>query len=64
MGATALEADVAALSRRGRVPLAGEDAPEAPEQTEAERLGLTPRELEVLLLVADGRTNREIGTAL
>jgi FixJ family two-component response regulator len=30
----------------------------------AARLGLTPRELEVLLLVADGRTNREIGAEL
>ena len=31
---------------------------------ELERLGLTPRELEVLTLVADGRTNREIGESL
>jgi DNA-binding CsgD family transcriptional regulator len=30
----------------------------------ARRLGLTPRELEVLLLVAEGHTNREIGAAL
>jgi len=28
------------------------------------QLGLTPREHEVLLLVADGRTNREIGAEL
>ena len=34
-----------------------EPAPEAP-------LGLTPREHEVLLLVAEGRTNREIGEQL
>ena len=27
-------------------------------------IGLTPRELEVLRLVADGRTNRQIGSAL
>ena len=30
----------------------------------AAQLGLTPRELEVLLLVAEGRTNREIGAEL
>jgi DNA-binding NarL/FixJ family response regulator len=30
----------------------------------AERFGLTPREAEVLALLADGRTNREIGEEL
>jgi DNA-binding NarL/FixJ family response regulator len=30
----------------------------------AERLGLTPRELEVLRLVAEGRSNRQIAEAL
>jgi ATP/maltotriose-dependent transcriptional regulator MalT len=49
-----------ALARRARVRLeapAAEPAPAAP-------LGLTPREHEVLLLVAEGHTNREIGERL
>ena len=57
---------VEALARRARVDLdvaAEEPVAEAPDDPAA-RLGLTPRELEVLLLVADGRTNREIGAEL
>jgi DNA-binding CsgD family transcriptional regulator len=47
------------LARRARLDL---DAPElAPT---ADDLGLTPREREVLRLVAEGRTNREIGEEL
>jgi DNA-binding CsgD family transcriptional regulator len=49
-----------ALARRARIRLAAEEAP-APEPTP---LGLTPREHEVLLLVAEGHTNREIGERL
>ena len=61
--------EIGALARRARIALepAG-GAPAAPEpdedETPAARLGLTPRELEVLLLVAAGRTNREIGGEL
>ncbi len=52
-----------ALARRARIRL--DEAPEAePAPREALPLGLTPREHEVLLLVAEGRTNREIGEQL
>jgi DNA-binding CsgD family transcriptional regulator len=52
-----------ALARRARIRLDVGDEPE-PEVPEPAPLGLTPRELEVLLLVAEGRTNREIGELL
>src|SRR6185503_5325401 len=63
MEAAPLIADVDALARRARIRL--DDAPE-PEVAPREEppLGLTPREHEVLLLVAEGRTNREIGELL
>ena len=49
-----------ALSRRARITIdtAGDRSPVTPPA------GLTPRELEVLRLMAAGRTNREIGAAL
>ncbi|GLY74483.1 ATP-binding protein [Actinoallomurus iriomotensis] len=47
---------IEASARRARVPLGG--------QTGGPSLGLTPRELEVLRLVADGRSNREIAGEL
>jgi DNA-binding CsgD family transcriptional regulator len=68
MGAALLVGDIAALARRARIEL---QAPEeaAPASAHADdspvaRLGLTPRELEVLLLVAEGRTNKSIGETL
>ena len=66
-GFSLLGADVAALARRARIDLS-EPSPDAvapaPDDSPAARLGLTPRELEVLLLVAEGRTNRVIGETL
>ena len=64
-GAALLAEDVSALARRARIDLrpAAEAEPE-PDDSPAARLGLTPRELEVLLLVAEGRTNRAIGETL
>ena len=67
MGVALLTADIAALARRARIDL---DAPAAPagtaepDDSPVARLGLTPRELEVLLLVAEGRTNKAIGETL
>jgi DNA-binding NarL/FixJ family response regulator len=51
------------MSRRTRISL-DVAAPRPLDTTTATSLGLTPREAEVLSLVAAGRTNREIATAL
>jgi ATP/maltotriose-dependent transcriptional regulator MalT len=63
LGAQPLLRDIDALSRRARISV---DVASAPAITvdDMARLGLTPREAEVLGLVAAGRTNREIGTQL
>ena len=66
MGAALLTGDIAALARRARIDLARRRPSRTPEPDDSPvaRLGLTPRELEVLLLVAEGRTNRVIGETL
>jgi DNA-binding CsgD family transcriptional regulator/tetratricopeptide (TPR) repeat protein len=66
-GAVLIADDVGALARRARIALASDAEPAAPPEPDdspVARLRLTPRELEVLLLVAEGRTNRAIGEAL
>jgi DNA-binding CsgD family transcriptional regulator/tetratricopeptide (TPR) repeat protein len=69
MGMRPLSADIGALARRARIDLPASTsddvpAPPAPADSPVARLRLTPRELEVLLLVAEGRTNRVIGETL
>jgi DNA-binding CsgD family transcriptional regulator len=64
LGARPLEAEVQALARRARLDLAPHTPAAAGAPTPAAQLGLTPREAEVLALVAAGRSNRQIAQEL
>ena len=67
LGAGPLRREVELLAQRGRLrldqPVDTTAVPKAPSSAAAS-LGLTPREAQVLALVAEGRTNRQIGQAL
>ena len=68
LGGTWLSAEVSGVATRARLSLDGprsesRDAAGEPEPDETP-FGLTPRELQVLELVASGATNREIGERL
>jgi DNA-binding NarL/FixJ family response regulator len=60
LGARPLRESVEALARRGRLEA---ELPGAARGLDAAAV-LTPREAEVLALLAQGRTNRQIGSAL
>jgi ATP/maltotriose-dependent transcriptional regulator MalT len=67
LGARPLDGEIGALARRVRLDLgldAAAAAPGAGAPTPAAPLGLTRREVEVLALVAAGRSNRQIAQAL
>jgi DNA-binding CsgD family transcriptional regulator len=64
LGAQPLAAELQALARRGRLDLADGQVPQSAPAAALERFELTPRELEVLTLLAAGRTNREIAGEL
>jgi ATP/maltotriose-dependent transcriptional regulator MalT len=65
-GASALRTEIGALARRARIDLGGDLATAAPEpmDPELDRFGLTDRELDVLALLVEGRTNPEIAETL
>jgi DNA-binding CsgD family transcriptional regulator/tetratricopeptide (TPR) repeat protein len=68
LGAGWLQGEIEGLAARGRLVLADADGaiPEtvAAATAQEDPFGLTPRERQVLVLVAEGRTNREIGDSL
>jgi DNA-binding NarL/FixJ family response regulator len=63
LGAASLLREIEALARGARLQLSA-DLPAPVEPTPAERVGLTPREAEVLRLITEGRSNRQIAGEL
>ena len=64
IGSRHLNEEIEALARRARIALFEEDGAKDRSATMGDDLGLTPREVEVLLLLAVGSTDREIADQL
>jgi DNA-binding CsgD family transcriptional regulator len=64
LGAGWLRGEVEGLAARARLALDAEPAEPEPAEEEDDGFGLTSRERQVLALVAEGATNREIGAQL
>ncbi len=64
LGAGWLRSEVEGLAARARLPLEGAHEAEPEPEADEDGFGLTSRERQVLALVAEGATNREIGTQL
>ncbi len=67
LGAGQLRVEIEALARQERLALedaAAEAGHEARPEHPLDRLGLTPREAQVLQLISAGRSNRQIATDL
>jgi DNA-binding NarL/FixJ family response regulator len=62
LGAGWLRGEIESLAARARLTL--EPAHDKPDRSEEDPFGLTARERQVLALIAEGATNREIGAAL
>jgi DNA-binding CsgD family transcriptional regulator/tetratricopeptide (TPR) repeat protein/CBS domain-containing protein len=64
LGALPLYRSIETLARRARVQMERPEPVEPEAEPDRRPAGLSPREIEVLRLVADGRSNGEIGDAL
>jgi DNA-binding CsgD family transcriptional regulator len=66
LGARPLVDDFTGLAKRARIALSDEPAtaPEAEPGTPSDRFGLTDRERQVLALIAEGQTNKDIAATL